>query len=70
MKSFHVLLAVGLLALGVGSAVAERTLTVDDILGLRQLREVRLSPDGSQVAFVVDVSRRRSSARVSRTGTA
>ena len=54
MKPFHVLLALGLPALGVDSAVAERTLTVDDILGLRQLREVRLSPDGSQVAFVVD----------------
>ena len=54
MKSFNVLLALGILALGIDAAVADRTLTIDDILSLRQLREVRLSPDGSQVAFVVD----------------
>ena len=54
MKSLNVLLAVGLLALGVDAAIADRTLTIDDILNLRQLREVRLSPDGSRVAFVVD----------------
>ena len=54
MRSLRVLLAVGLLALGVDSAIADRTMTIDDILSLRQLREVRLSPDGSRVAFVVD----------------
>ncbi len=54
MRSLNVLTAVGLLALGVDAAIADRTLTIDDILSLRQLREVRLSPDGSRVAFVVD----------------
>ena len=62
MKSFHVLLAVGLLALGGDSAVAERTLTVDDILGVRQLRDVRLSPVPLDVATNGDTARKNACA--------
>ena len=37
-----------------GPAALSRTLTTDDILSLRRLRAVQISPDGSHVAYLVE----------------
>ncbi len=40
------------------TANAERTLTPHDVVGLDEVREVALAPDGKPVAYVLSVPRR------------
>ena len=61
MKQSHLLNLVLLTALGTGGittgalAQDKRPVTIDDIMALRTVMDAQISPDGSQVLYVVSV---------------
>ena len=57
MKASGFLLVIAMLAQGLSQPAQARKLRVDDILSMRTVRDVVLSPDGSQLVFVVEEPR-------------